>query len=336
MARNPLAFRQVALLTAIELFRQPICLLLCTSTVAFIALLPVLLTHNLGESGKLVRDSALALIFLGALLLSAAAACGAVRNEMGGGTAASVLSKPIGRGRFLLAKFVGVSCIMLWFVWISSLSVLMAERVAETPALTLKLIGLQTGILAASYLFAAYRNFKFRVSFPATALIALGIFLTLGFIISLGVHPTQYIDPAGHGHEHGEAVAAATTLRSPQRWTLLPACGLLAMAALMLQALALFCATRLRIVPTLTICTLFFLLGLMSDYLFAGATEPSFIASTIYTLLPNWQHFWMADALTGGGSIPWHYVAQTALYSFTWIGGVLLLAIGSFQRMEVK
>ena len=104
----------------------------------------------------------------------------------------------------------------------------------------------------------------------------------------------------------------------------------------MLQALALLCATRLKVVPTLTICSLFFLLGLMSDYLFNSDDGSSALSSILYTLLPNWQHFWLADALTGGGSIPWSYVGQVAVYSLAWIGGILFLAMGSFERMEVK
>ena len=47
---------------------KPICL-------AFIALLPVLITHTLGEGIKLVRDSALAIHFVCGLILGSYAAC---------------------------------------------------------------------------------------------------------------------------------------------------------------------------------------------------------------------------------------------------------------------
>ena len=59
-------------------------------------------------------------------------------------------------------------------------------------------------------------------------------------------------------------------------------------------------------------------------------------ASVAYTLLPNWQHFWMADALTAGGSIPWSYVAQAAVYATAWTGGLLCVALALFDQMEVR
>lgn len=331
-----MAFRQVSILTAVELLRQPITLLLTTSALVFIFLLPFVLTHNLGETGKLIRDSALAVIFLGSLLLAAPAACGAVRSEMQRGTAASVLSKPIGRGRFLLAKYAGVAMVMLLFIWMLSLAVLTAERMAEVPAIALKLLLIQIGTILIAYIIAGARNYMTKASFPSTAMLCLALLLTFSFLGSLGITTTEYVDPAGHGHSHGGEQKAPLDFFSGQKWTLLPACCLLAMAALMLQALALFCATRLRVVPTLTVCSLFFLLGLVTDYLFASRADDSWWASTAYTLLPNWQHFWLADALTSGGSIPWSYVGQTVVYSIAWIAGILLLAMGSFERMEVS
>jgi len=41
-----------------------------------------------------------------------------------------------------------------------------------------------------------------------------------------------------------------------------------------LAALALACSTRLDMIPTLAICSAFFLLGIMSDYLFGRRADP--------------------------------------------------------------
>jgi hypothetical protein len=104
----------------------------------------------------------------------------------------------------------------------------------------------------------------------------------------------------------------------------------------MFQALAFLFALRLGPVPTLSICTGFFLLGLMSDYLLAERAAEAMWANLLYRALPNWQHFWMADALSSQGSVPWRYVAQAAGYALSWSIGMLMLAMGRFDRMEVR
>jgi hypothetical protein len=77
------------------------------------------------------------------------------------------------------------------------------------------------------------------------------------------------------------------------------------------------------------------MLGLMSDYLLGRHTAGSAAASVAYALLPNWQHFWVADALDAGGVIPWSYVARVAFYAAAYTGGVLCLGALSFRRREV-
>ena len=65
-----------------------------------------------------------------------------------------------------------------------------------------------------------------------------------------------------------------------------------------------------------------------------AASNP--VAAWLYRLVPNWQNFWMADALTGGGTIPWAYVGQAALYAGWYLAGVLALGMLAFSRAEVK
>ncbi|MCX7006405.1 MAG: hypothetical protein NTY53_04015, partial [Kiritimatiellaeota bacterium] len=60
------------------------------------------------------------------------------------------------------------------------------------------------------------------------------------------------------------------------------------------------------------------------------------VSAVLYGLVPNLQQIWLADALAGGGTIPWSYVAVAALYAFSLL--VFLLALGMlvFGRMEVR
>jgi ABC-type transport system involved in multi-copper enzyme maturation permease subunit len=329
------SFLPIVKLTCVEIPRQPAVLLLTTTLVLFIGSLPFLITHNLGEAGKLVRDSALAVMFLGSLLLAVPSACNAVSSEIRRGTAGAILSKPISRIRFLLAKYLGVSVIMLSFSLMATLAILISDRAASRTFMVGWdfLIPLFLAV-ALAYVLAGLVNFKTGRPFASTAFWTMGLLLGVAFVWTLfvdGAGTESVIEHAGHTHavEHaGEVI--------PVRWALIPACLCITFAAMMIQALALLFALRLGVVPTLSICTGFFLLGLMSDYLLARRAAEAIWAKVIYTLLPNWQHFWLADALTGGGSIPWAYVANAAAYALIWTLGLLLLAVGLFDRMEVR
>ncbi|WFB36382.1 ABC transporter permease subunit [Kiritimatiellota bacterium B12222] len=329
----------LARLTCVEIPRQPALLLLSTTLILFIGSLPFLITHNLGEAGKLVRDSALAMMFLGSLLLAVPAACNAVSTEIRRGTAGAILSKPVSRIRFLVAKYIGVSMVMLVFSGMATMAIIMADRAAarEFQVGWRFLVPLFLAILGA-YLIASVVNFFTRRPFSSTAFWCMALLILVAFIWT-GVkkdnpHVNETaIEHAEHaGHDHTDPLAAEPV---PIRWSLIPACALITMAALMIQALALLCALKLGVVPSLSVCSGFFMIGLMSDYLLAGKAAESLWAKGLYYSLPNWQHFWMADALTAGGTIPWGYVANGAVYALAWTGGMLCIAFGVFDRMEV-
>lgn len=327
-------FFSLARLTCVEIPRQPALLLLTTTLILFIGSLPFLITHNLGEAGKLVRDSAMAVMFLGSLLLAVPAACNAVSTEIRRGTAGAILSKPVSRIRFLAAKFVGVSMVMLVFSGMCMVAILLADRASalEFSVGWRFLIPLYLAV-AGAYVLAGVVNYTTRRPFASTAFWCMAGLIVLAFVWTTWmkdqVGGTAVVDHGGHTHEMpaGQPV--------PVRWSLVPACLLLTFAALMIQALALLCALRLAVVPSLSVCSGFFLIGLISDYLLAERAMEALWAKLLYLILPNWQHFWMADALTAGGQVPWSYVGQAGIYAAAWTGGLLCIAFGCFDRMEV-
>jgi len=311
----------IAGLTALEAIRQPITLIVSLILVAFISLLPVLVTHTLGESDKLIRDSGLALQFTGGLLLGSFMACAALTHEIRRGTVASVLAKPVGRELFFLAKFAGVALILLAFSLVCGMATLLSTRmVAESFIYDWWAGGPLLLAVPLACLLAGLKNYFLKKPFASNALVTLAVLVAAAFIAA------GFTDPQGHRVAFGLHYA----------WKIVPAVALIAMAILILTGVAVSLATRLDTVPTLALCSIVFLIGLMSDYLLGRHAAVSPVAAVLYWIIPNFQHFWTTDALNGPGVIPWRYVAQAGVYAALYLAGVLGLGMLAFRHMEVR
>jgi len=59
-------------------------------------------------------------------------------------------------------------------------------------------------------------------------------------------------------------------------------------------------------------------------------------ASVLYTVVPNWQLFWLADALEGKQQIPWSYVGRASGYVIGYLGASLALGLLLFEERELS
>src|SRR6516164_6288575 len=113
-----------------ELVRQPVFLLLMTSSALFEIFLATPYYFAFGDEPKLVKNSTLAVMLLAGLLGAVLSASASVAREIRTGTALAVLSKPIGRAQFLLAKYLGLMVALTLLTYINMLGVLLASRMA--------------------------------------------------------------------------------------------------------------------------------------------------------------------------------------------------------------
>jgi hypothetical protein len=311
----------ISKLTMLEIIRQPISLLLFTFCLLFSAALPLLASHTLGETQSLVIDSSLAMQFATGLLLGAYAACSTLTREMRSGTAAAILSKPVWRPIFFLAKYLGIVYVMLLFSLGAALTAVVSAKTASEPFWVDKLSAISImGAFPLAYLIAALINFKRRRPFASNAFAWLLILVALVFVLN------GFVDRD----------LKLSAFAANYRLEIMPASLLVATAILVLCALALSLATRLDMVPTISICATVFLLGLMSDYLFGRFADSNPLAYLCYHIVPNWQHFWVTDALRDKISIPWNYIAGAAGYALLYIGGCLLLGVNAFRKIEME
>lgn len=315
----------IAVNAFMELIRQPVFLLLATSAAVFNVFLAAVPYMALGDDPKLVKDSALAVTFVSGLLGAVLSASSSVAREIRTGTALAVLSKPVSRPQFIIAKFLGVAAALTVLTYIILLSVLLASRSAYDAYGDADIKGMSVyyGAIALAYLVAGISNYFLRRPFAADALLAMIVTTTVAFIVITNFMVLK--SPVESEPNHVDIRMVQVTI-------------LILFALWILAALALLCSTRLEVIPTLAICSAVFVIGLMSDYLFGRPAEAGAIwAKVLYTITPNWQLFWAADTLDNGKpGVPWSYVAQAFGYVIAYLGAALMAALYLFEDRELN
>jgi hypothetical protein len=316
-------FLSISINAFLELVRQPIFLLLMTGSLAFEIFLAVPYYFAFGDEPKLVENSALAVMLLAGLFGAVLSASSSLAREIRSGTALVVLSKPVGRLQFLLAKFAGLAGALTLLTYVNMIGVLLASRMAfdaygktDLPA-----IGIVSAGVSLAYLLAGFSNFFLRRTFVSDAVF--GVVVLTTFAAFLVFQFTRQMSSLG-------AVAQVN-------WNLLPAGILILFALWVLAAVALACSTRFDTIPTLAICSAIFLVGLMSDYFFGrAAAHGSWWGSALYSMVPNWQIFWLADAINMGKStFHWDYVAKALGYAVCYAGAALAAGAILFEDREL-
>jgi ABC-type transport system involved in multi-copper enzyme maturation permease subunit len=335
----------------------------------------------------MTKDSILAVIFVTGLFGAVLSAAASVAHEIRSGTALAVLAKPVGRVTFLLGKFAGVAAALTLLAYVNLIGALTASKLAFTAygEPNLMALGVFYGAMALAFAIGGFNNFFLNRPFVSDAVLALVVTTTLAFAIINGAVDTRFMFAEGF---EGKA--------DPR---LIPAVLLLLFGLWTLAALAIACATRLDLIPTLAICSALFVLGLMSDYLFGRRAEPAWrtfstrleelkaspwnplqkellvqvverhdadksgrlsaeeatrltpeerqtlakaglagspLARVVYTVVPNWQLFWLADALQGTQELPLSYVVRAFVYMICYLAAALALALLLFDNRELS
>ncbi len=377
-------FFTIAANAFMELVRQPVFLLLMTCSVGFSVFLSAVPYFGFGDDPKLVKDSVLAIMLLAGLFGAVLSASASVAHEIRSGTALAVLSKPVGRAQFLLAKYCGLTGALTLLTAVNLIGALLASRMAfdaygnaDAGALAIFF-----GALILAYALGGLTNYFLRRPFVADTVFFVVCLTLVAFVV------INFIDKEGNWQAFAKGVD----------WRLIPAAILVLFALWILAGLALACSTRWEMIPTLAICSAFFLLGLMSDYLLGRRAEPAWEsfstkeerggtrwtdeqkrllteavqkydldhdgrlgvperekmsaedrtrltraglggsrwASVLYTVVPNWQLFWLADALENQKTIPWSYVGRAFGYVVGYLGAALIVALLMFEDRELN
>ena len=175
-----------------------------------------------------------------------------------------------------------------------------------------------SAILATLFI-TAFLNYVYDWNFAATGVLLGTLFFGFGIVFLICVDRDWKFNPANNQFQAFDIIAST----------------LLLFAVYLLVALAVLFSTRLNEVLTLTFCIGIFLLGLISDWVFARFADQHWWLKIGHILTPNLQIFWVSDAIYETGVVPAKYLGLAASYTVLYIAGILALAIASFQRRQV-
>src|SRR5215475_14455578 len=193
-------FVTIATNAFMELVRQPVFLLLMTSSAVFEIFLATPYYFAFGDEPKLVKNSTLAVMLLAGLFGAVLSASASLAREIRSGTALAVLSKPVGRAQFLLAKYLGLMAALALLSYVNLLAALLASRMAFDAygSTDLFAVGIFAAGLIVGYLIGGFSNFFLRRPFVSDAVFALLATVTVAFIIIyLHPRPSTPQTPAG-------------------------------------------------------------------------------------------------------------------------------------------
>lgn len=309
-------FFHVARNTFRECLREPIFFILLVSAITIIGLFPTLTLFVFREQVKLVIDSAMATTLVFGLVTAVLCASHTVSREISNGTVLLLLSKPVSRWSFIVSKIVGILAALTVFVFICNGATLISLRIAKDQ-FQLDYLTFYTyfGLIIISVLWGAWRNYFSRKSFPAATIIA------LMFIIPIFILISPFLPSEGKiTNIHIEV---------------LPALMLLFFAVWAMGAVSVMISAKLDMVGNLLVSSVFFFSGLVSDYFLADSAGTFSFKSFLYAIIPNWQFFWLADALSNKKIIPLEYIAWSGLYIILYIAFCSIIAITLFSDKEI-
>lgn len=315
--------------TFIETVRQPVYGILLWSAALWLGLFgPGLAAFSLegGGDSKILKDIGLSTLLLYGLLCGAFSASSVVTREIESFSALTVISKPVSRPLFVIGKFLGVSTAVLMGLYVLTLVFLMTVRQGVFEMVTDKwdqpvlYLGLGAAIL--SLLVAGVGNFFYGWHFGATLnymIIPTGTLATLAVLCFDKTWILQ--DP----------IKDLTTNLQPVIYGAI----MVACAVLILTAFAVAFSTRLSQVMTLLLTVSVFMVGLLSDYYFGVRADHGLLFNVLHHVLPNFQFFWIGDALTQDQPVPFAQVQLVLAYTGLYTTAVLMLAVILFQTREV-
>ncbi len=300
-----------------EAVREPVYGLLLIFALMLIAHFPAISLFVFNEQLKMVVDSSMATGLTFGLLVAVMASSHTVAHEMRNGTVLLLLSKPVARWSFILAKILGIVSAVTLFMFILNCATVVAVYIAVDQYNTDdSAYYMLLGVIAISAILGLVFNFFKGSSFASATVLTMALLMPLFMVLCLVTKEPPMLSLPDLGRALVLLFGATATMAT----------------------LSVIFAIKLDMVANLCVCTVFFFLGMVSSYLFqreTGSVILDTILGGLYAVFPNWQFFWLADAIASERAIPVSYVGKSFLYVGLYILLCSIWAVVLFERREV-
>ena len=289
----------IAYATALEILSEPLSLLVLLAALVLTVLAPAFHYHQFGEATRMARDAGLSSVFTCGTVIAIFGTIRAFRREIESGTMAMALAHPVSRTSFFLAKTGGACAAYLVFtaiVFFTALVIVDGAAIGGT-------IAAKSGDIA-------------RLHGP-------------NFAEGVGVIVLPLV------------LAAAFNRFGRMRFVL-SAFALSLLLAIAFAGLSILRdgAWLLRLLPVAVLIGVFTAVLLSASAAFAVRLKANAAASAagvvLLVFLPAIGNYYMADALSKGGSVPWSYVGCAVLAAVPAVLLFLLLGIHFINRRDVS
>ena len=289
----------IAYATALEILSEPLSLLVLLAALVLTVLAPAFHYHQFGEATRMARDAGLSSVFTCGTVIAIFGTIRAFRREIESGTMAMALAHPVSRTSFFLAKTGGACAAYLVFtaiVFLTTLVIVDGAAIGGT-------IAAKSGDIA-------------RLHGP-------------NFAEGVGVIVLPLV------------LAAAFNRFGRMRFVL-SAFALSLLLAIAFAGLSILRdgAWLLRLLPVAVLIGVFTAVLLSASAAFAVRLKANAAASAagvvLLVFLPAIGNYYMADALSKGGSVPWSYVGCAVLAAVPAVLLFLLLGIHFINGRDIS
>jgi hypothetical protein len=299
-----------------ETVRQPVYSLIVLTTLLGYALSPALSMFSFEDDLNLLKDFGVSTVFVSGLLLTAFGASAVLGRELESRAALILLSKPVGRGAFLAAKFAGIVGALALGVCLFTAALLLAAR--QGPPADIHhptdwpVIAGGFGAFFLALLIALAGSFWLGRPLGALLVHASVWTFPAGLFLAACFDRGWRLQPFGQGFDFLLVKGALLAFLG-----VIELCG----------AAVLISAVFRRGAPLGTI--LLFLGGL----LLSGGAAP---ISRIFLPVPSLELFWVGELFYERDPVlSWGYLIQAALYTGSYSFACLFLGAWALRRADV-
>ena len=289
----------IAKATALEILSEPLTLLVLLAALTLAVLAPAFHYHQFGEPTRMARDAGFSALFTCGSVVAVFGTIRAFRREMESGTIQMALSHPVSRGGFFVSKALGAAIAYAVFsatVFCTSLAIVEGARVGGEYAS-------RTGDVA-----------RLSGPFLAAGVAVMLVPLLMGAALNRFARFRFVLTALVCAFSLAVLVGAGSVVLDPAFLVRhLPVAALLLPPAAVLLLASAAAAVRLRAN--------------------AAAAAVGVVAALSVPAVGN---YYMADALSKGGVVPWSYVGCAALAALPAALAFLLLGVHLVGRGDLS